>query len=117
MFEQQALVFKSPLRTALPLLHRLFIDPKTRKETPFQCFQIIDSVDSVAELTFSRPDYTLGHSVSLGSLILCIITVLLQILYCRWENKQRENGSRDHRLHEGSEHWLGHRHPAFRYTI
>ncbi|GAM35423.1 hypothetical protein TCE0_017r03743 [Talaromyces pinophilus] len=63
------------------------------------------------------PDYTLGHSVSLGSLVLCIITVLLQILYCRWENKQRENGSRDHRLHEGSEHWLGHRHPAFRYTI
>ncbi|QKX59302.1 uncharacterized protein TRUGW13939_06434 [Talaromyces rugulosus] len=68
-------------------------------------------------LSQDAPDYTLGHSVSLGSLVLCVITVILQIFYCRWENKQRENGLRDHRLGEGSEHWLGHKHPAFRYTI
>jgi hypothetical protein len=64
-----------------------------------------------------RPDYKLGHSICLGSLVLCIITILLQIVYCQWENKRRESGARDGRLVEGSEHWLGHRHPAFKYTL
>lgn len=46
-----------------------------------------------------------------------MITVTLGILYCLWENRKRERGDRDARLTEGNEVWLGHRHPAFRYTI
>lgn len=64
-----------------------------------------------------RPDYVLGHSVCLGSLVLCFLTVLAQMAYLRWENKKRERGDRDHRLVEGKVEDLGNRHPAFRYTL
>ena len=40
------------------------------------------------------------------------------IAYCKWENKQRNLGKRDHRLNGLSEEQvkdLGHRHPDFRY--
>ena len=42
---------------------------------------------------------------------------LFSIAYCKWENKQRKLGKRDHRLNGLSEEQvkdLGHRHPDFR---
>ncbi|KAK1713010.1 major facilitator superfamily domain-containing protein [Colletotrichum acutatum] len=63
------------------------------------------------------PDYVLGHSVCVGSLVLCCATVCLQMLYCRWENSKREQGDRDERLHGNRVHLLGHQHPAYRYTL
>jgi hypothetical protein len=47
-------------------------------------------------------------------LVLCMITVVFGISYCRWENRKRERGDRDGRLCRGSEALLGHRHPNFR---
>lgn len=64
-----------------------------------------------------RPDYVLGHSINIGALVLCILTVTSGIVYCHWENAKRERGDRNHRLSEGDQSLLGHRHPRFRYTI
>ncbi|KAI1154950.1 MFS transporter-like protein [Nemania diffusa] len=64
-----------------------------------------------------QPDYILGHSISLGALILCILLVCTQVLFLTWENKKRARGDYDHRLTEGEVDRLGHRHPAFKYTI
>ena len=68
-------------------------------------------------LSHDAPDYVLGHSVNIGSLILCIITVSCGVTYCVWENAKRDSGARDHRLQEEDPTRLGHRHPKFRYTI
>ena len=69
------------------------------------------------ELISPRPEYILGHSISLGSLVLCFITICLQDLYLHWENKKRERGDRDDRLGSENEEDLGHRHPGFKYTL
>jgi hypothetical protein len=53
------------------------------------------------------PDYKLGHSINLGALVLCIITVAAGIFYCKWENAKRERGDRDHRLVDEDESRLG----------
>lgn len=74
-------------------------------------------VATFSYLTKDAPDYVLGHSINIGALGLCIITVSCGILYCQWENKKRARGDRDNRLTEGTESLLGHRHPRFRYTI
>ncbi|KAK1625166.1 major facilitator superfamily domain-containing protein [Colletotrichum phormii] len=63
------------------------------------------------------PDYVLGHSVCVDSLVLCCVKMCLQMLYCRWENSKRERGDRDERLRGNKVHLLGHRHPAYRYTL
>ncbi|KAH6618454.1 MFS transporter-like protein [Boeremia exigua] len=62
------------------------------------------------------PLYTLGHSVCLGAMGACFVLTLAQMAYLRWENREREKGARDERL-GGEETRLGHRHPAFRYTL
>lgn len=64
-----------------------------------------------------KPDYTLGHSVSLGALIICTFVVCGQILYLGWENKKRARGDRDHRLTQSNADRLGHCHPKYMYTI
>ncbi|KAI1423856.1 MFS transporter-like protein [Xylaria sp. FL1777] len=64
-----------------------------------------------------QPDYTLGHSVSLGAIVICLILVCTQSLYLGWENRRRARGGCDDRLTQGNEDRLGHRHPEFRYTI
>ncbi|KAJ3574208.1 hypothetical protein NPX13_g4437 [Xylaria arbuscula] len=64
-----------------------------------------------------KPDYILGHSISLGALILCFLVSCTQTFYLRWENKKRAQGSRDGRLASADVDRLGHRHPEFRYTI
>ena len=74
-------------------------------------------VATFSYLKADAPEYTLGHSINIGALVLCIITVSCGIVYCKWENAQREKGNRDQRLSEEGEARLGHRHPNFRYTI
>lgn len=64
-----------------------------------------------------KPDYTLGHSISLGALAMCFFLVCTQILFLTWENGKRARGHRDHRLTQGRVDRLGHDHPAYRYTI
>lgn len=74
----------------------------------------------VATFTYlakDAPKYKLGHTINIGACGVCIIIVTIGILYCKWENKQRENGRRDHRLTEQDEGRLGHNHPSFRLTI
>jgi len=66
---------------------------------------------------FIRPRYITGHSINLGMIGFSMILVLVNITYCKWENRQRDNGKRDVRLQEGDEGMLGFRHPEFRYTI
>jgi hypothetical protein len=70
-----------------------------------------------------RPKYTTGHAINIGMLCFSIILSITLIFYCRWENRQRTEGKRDHRLQGGSgregerEEMLGYRHPKFLYTI
>jgi hypothetical protein len=63
------------------------------------------------------PKYALGHSVSLGALVITIVLVAAQIFYLGWENKKRERGERDDRLLQADTDKLGHRHPSFRFTL
>lgn len=64
-----------------------------------------------------KPDYTLGHSISLGALVICVLLVCTQVLFLTRENGKRARGDRDHRLTESEADRLGHCHPAYRYTI
>lgn len=68
-------------------------------------------------LQADAPAYVLGHSVSLGALVLCLLTVLAQVAYLHWENRQRRAGRRNDRLNAGEGERLGHRHPGFLYTL
>jgi hypothetical protein len=63
------------------------------------------------------PRYITGHAINIGMLCLALILVTAAIIYCKWENKKRASGARDHRLQEESEEMLGYRHPHFKYTI
>lgn len=63
------------------------------------------------------PRYRKGHFITLGSLILAMITVAANIIYVKWENAKRQRGERDYRLNGHSDQWLGHRHPQFRYVV
>ena len=64
-----------------------------------------------------RPKYVLGHSISLGALVITLILTCGQIAYLAWENKKRDQGDRDVRLVGENAHRLGHRHPRFKYTL
>lgn len=64
-----------------------------------------------------KPDYTLGHSICLGALVLAFLTVCAQIIFLSWENKKRARGDRDERLAGGNADRLGYLHPSYRYTI
>ncbi|KAK5655800.1 hypothetical protein OQA88_5338 [Cercophora sp. LCS_1] len=68
-------------------------------------------------LARDAPKYVLGHSISLGALVITLILTCAQIAYLSWENKKRDCGDRDARLVEDNSHRLGHRHPRFRYTL
>ncbi|KAJ4291186.1 hypothetical protein N0V90_010384 [Kalmusia sp. IMI 367209] len=64
------------------------------------------------------PKYPTGHTINLAGQIGVLFLSLAGIAYCKWENRQRDLGKRDHRLHGLSEAQikdLGYRHPAFRY--
>lgn len=75
----------------------------------------------VATWTYRRadaPKYHTGHTINLSGQIGVLILATLGILYCKWENRQRELGKRDHRLNgltDAQIKDLGYRHPDFRY--
>lgn len=64
------------------------------------------------------PRYPTGHTINLVGNLIVVFLSIFGIFYCKWENKQREAGKRDHRL-EGltleEQGKLGYRHPSFRY--
>ncbi|KZM22543.1 Adenylosuccinate synthase [Ascochyta rabiei] len=64
------------------------------------------------------PKYHTGHTINLVGQCCVLILSCAGILYCKWENKQRDLGKRDHRLNGLNEEQirdLGYRHPEFRY--
>ncbi|KAH7085586.1 major facilitator superfamily domain-containing protein [Paraphoma chrysanthemicola] len=64
------------------------------------------------------PKYPTGHTINLCGQICVLFLATGCIFYCKWENKQRDLGKRDHRLNGLSEaqiRELGYRHPEFRY--
>jgi len=64
------------------------------------------------------PKYPTGHTINLAGQIGVCVLALGGIAYCKWENRQRDMGKRDHRLNGLSEDdikELGYRHPSFRY--
>lgn len=70
------------------------------------------------ELTSRSRRYTPGNALNIASTSLAFIMALCLIQYIKWENRQREQGKRDHRLvglSQEEQEALGHRHPSFRY--
>lgn len=64
------------------------------------------------------PKYPTGHTINLSGQIGVLVLALAGIAYCKWENRQRERGKRDHRLNGLTDDQirdLGYRHPDFRY--
>ncbi|KKA25997.1 hypothetical protein TD95_002705 [Thielaviopsis punctulata] len=64
------------------------------------------------------PKYSRGHSINLSCQFILFSSAVIGILYCKWENVQRERGRRDWRLEGLSEEEkgeLGSLHPEFRY--
>jgi len=74
-------------------------------------------VSTFSYLEHDKPRYTRGHAINLGMMMFATIPTSLLILFCKWENRQRAEGKRDHKLHEQSEAMLGSLHPNFKYTI
>ncbi|KAF2641311.1 MFS general substrate transporter [Massarina eburnea CBS 473.64] len=65
-----------------------------------------------------KPKYPTGHTINLAGQLGVLVLSLAGIAYCKWENRQRERGKRDHRLNGLSASQmrdLGYRHPDFRY--
>lgn len=70
-------------------------------------------------LPTDAPRYRKGHFINMGAEIIVCLLGVAGILYVKWENRQRNQGKRDHRLQglttpEEIED-LGYRHPSFRY--
>lgn len=64
------------------------------------------------------PRYPIGHSINLAAQALALFLALFGIAYIVWENRQRAQGKRDHRVEGKSDEEvadLGYRHPEFRY--
>lgn len=69
-------------------------------------------------LPSDAPRYPIGHSINLAAQVAALFLALSGIAYIVWENRQRAQGRRDHRLEGKSEQEiadLGYRHPEFRY--
>jgi hypothetical protein len=76
----------------------------------------------VATWTYLEKDkksgYATGHSINLGAQVCVAVLAVIGIVYCKYENKARNAGERDHRLEGLSAREvvdLGYRHPEFRY--
>lgn len=65
-----------------------------------------------------KPHYPVGFGVSLGLVWLCALSAIAFFVLIRIENKRRNGGQRDHRLHASPEELenLGDDHPSFRFT-
>ncbi|KAF1946657.1 hypothetical protein EJ02DRAFT_440931 [Clathrospora elynae] len=59
------------------------------------------------------PKYKNGHTINLVGQICVLVLSVGCIVYCKWENRQRDMGKRDHRLNgtEAQVKDLGYRHP------
>lgn len=71
-----------------------------------------------AYLASDGPDFHIGHTINLVAQFLVLVLAIAGIIYCKWENRVRDRGGRDHRLEGLTEEQkadLGHRHPEFRY--
>ncbi|KAK5074386.1 hypothetical protein LTR64_006469 [Lithohypha guttulata] len=69
-------------------------------------------------LVKDAPKYPIGHSINLSAQVVVLALASFGIVYCKWENRVRARGGRDHRLQGLSEQEkldLGHHHPDFRY--
>lgn len=69
---------------------------------------------------YHGPRYYAGHTINFAGQIGVLILALFGIFYCRWENKARAAGKRDHRLEgltQEEQEALGSRHPNYRYWI
>lgn len=67
-----------------------------------------------------KPLYRKGHSINLSFQVLAVALAAVCVVYCRWENKKRDRGERDSRLHGLSDAEiikLGYRNPKFRYWL
>ncbi|GAA5976076.1 hypothetical protein JCM10908_005379 [Rhodotorula pacifica] len=67
-----------------------------------------------------KPRYRPGNIFNLVSCSCAIALALLLNFYCKWENRQRDLGRRDHRLEGKTEQEirdLGWRHPAYRLKV
>jgi hypothetical protein len=62
------------------------------------------------------PKYPTGHTINLAGQVCVLILAVFGIVYCKWENRQRDLGKRDHRLNGTAAQIkdLGYRHPEFR---
>lgn len=69
-------------------------------------------------LPTDAPTYQTGHYINMSAEIAICLLGVAGILHARWENRLRESGARDSRLHglnEAQISELGYKHPKFRY--
>ena len=76
----------------------------------------------IATWTYLEKDkarnYETGHSINLGAQVCVVVLAIIGVVYCKYENKVRDAGGRNHRLEGLSESEivdLGYLHPEFRY--
>ncbi|TDZ15558.1 putative transporter [Colletotrichum orbiculare MAFF 240422] len=67
--------------------------------------------------TDAKTGYRIGNSLNTATAASVIVASLGLVAYQKWENKKREQGSRDYRLERAADEvaTLGHLHPSFRY--
>ena len=70
-------------------------------------------------LSDQAPLYKTGYSVSLAMVILTMVAATCNVVYLRYENKQKEQGKRDYllALPQAEQVSLGDKHPEYRYTL
>ncbi|KEF54916.1 uncharacterized protein A1O9_09359 [Exophiala aquamarina CBS 119918] len=71
-------------------------------------------------LPSDAPGYRTGHAVLLSFLLGTFCTAIILRFYCKWENRQKDLGKRDHLLvglTPLEEQDLSSKHPAFRYML
>lgn len=83
------------------------------------CGQLGGIISAVVFPEKDSPQYVPGISTCIAFQVVGVATAIAMMLACRWENRQRDLGKRDHRrdLPEDEVKMLGERHPDFRYTL
>ncbi|KAM0754322.1 MFS general substrate transporter [Meredithblackwellia eburnea MCA 4105] len=96
--------------------------PETQRAMAAAIVPAIGTIGSIvstwAYLPVTAPRYTAGNALNVGCTTSAFLIAALLIWYTKWENRQREEGRRDHRLEGLSQDQidlLGHSHPQFRY--